>query len=142
MLSKHKDADILAFILEKFGFKVFRTDSLHFNPAVFKKLLSITDSKYIPVMVLDGPIGPHKKINYGSLFLSKKFQLPINVILIKCDKYWQLSSWDKHIIPKPLTTIHSKIVTYKTIPQDYKLSRKSLMELKTFIDQEEAEFSK
>ena len=59
-------------------------------------------------MALDGPKGPYHKAKEGSLWLSKKANLPIVTFSIKKQsrpKYWRLKTWDKMILPFPFSKV-------------------------------------
>ena len=53
----------------------------------------------------DGPKGPRYHVNDGAVALAQKGNLPIMIIGYKADRYWQMNSWDRFVIPKPFTKI-------------------------------------
>jgi lysophospholipid acyltransferase (LPLAT)-like uncharacterized protein len=53
----------------------------------------------------DGPKGPRYHLNDGILGMALKSKLPILIISYQPEKYWQLKSWDRFVIPKPFTKI-------------------------------------
>ncbi len=140
-LSGHKDADVLAFFLEKNKFKIIRTDSLHFSPGVFRNFIKAVRNKHNPIISVDGPIGPNKKINDGPIFLAEKFKLPLKIILISAKNYWKLSSWDEHIIPKPFTTVFVKHTNPFNLENKSK-GKNPLENFKDFVNLEEEKFLK
>ncbi len=140
-ISKHQDADLLDFVLRKNGFITFRTDGLHFNPSTFKKLLESKQQEYSPFISVDGPVGVNKKINLGPIFLAKKFNFAIKIIFIKADRYWQLKSWDQHVLPKLFTTLHVKFSKGFVINEKENW-RGELANFKDFFSEQEAIFLK
>jgi len=53
----------------------------------------------------DGPRGPRHQISDGAIALALKGNLPIFTVNFTCDRYWQLNSWDRFVIPKPFSKI-------------------------------------
>ena len=53
----------------------------------------------------DGPKGPRHTMSDGAIGISLKSKLPIFVMNYKAQKYWQLKSWDRFVIPKPFTKV-------------------------------------
>jgi lysophospholipid acyltransferase (LPLAT)-like uncharacterized protein len=53
----------------------------------------------------DGPKGPRYHINDGAVALAQKGDVPIMIIGYRPDRYWQLNSWDRFVVPKPFSNI-------------------------------------
>ena len=41
----------------------------------------------------------------GAIGIALKSKLPIFVMNFKAERYWQLGSWDKFVIPKPFSKV-------------------------------------
>lgn len=57
------------------------------------------------IITPDGPRGPVYQINSSLIRIAKKCQKPIIPVACQADRFWQLRSWDKMIIPKPFAKI-------------------------------------
>jgi lysophospholipid acyltransferase (LPLAT)-like uncharacterized protein len=105
IISEHSDGEIIARLIEFFGFKSIRGSSKRGGvKALFgamKKLKEANDIAITP----DGPRGPRFSIANGVVAIAKKSNTKIIIFNYKVDKYWQLKSWDKFIIPKPFSSI-------------------------------------
>jgi lysophospholipid acyltransferase (LPLAT)-like uncharacterized protein len=53
----------------------------------------------------DGPRGPIYSVADGIVLLAQKTKTKIVILSAIPSKYWQLSSWDKFIVPKPFGKI-------------------------------------
>lgn len=53
----------------------------------------------------DGPRGPCYKMDPGLIKLAAKTQTPIVPATINYSSYWELKTWDKFRIPKPLSKV-------------------------------------
>jgi len=61
---------------------------------------------YSVMITPDGPKGPRYSMSDGAVALALRANLPLMVVNYQPTSFWQLSSWDKFVIPKPFTTLH------------------------------------
>jgi len=68
----------------------------------------------------DGPKGPRYSMSDGAVALALRAKLPIMVVNYRPSSYWQLSSWDKFIIPKPFSQleIYHQIININNMQKD------------------------
>ena len=105
--STHKDSEMMAGILERWGIKLIRGSSTRGWSHVLKQLIKLfkrCDS--IVAITNDGPKGPPMIAKKGSVMLALKNNTQIIAITAEASKYWKLQSWDQTIIPKPFSTIY------------------------------------
>ena len=57
------------------------------------------------IVTVDGPKGPRKVAKEGSVKLAKKYNVPIVAASAISSSFWELPSWDKTKIPKPLIRV-------------------------------------
>jgi len=105
LISDHFDGSLIALTLEKFGFGTIRGSSTR-NAArallgAIKELKNGSDLGITP----DGPKGPRHEVADGIVVMAQKAGVKIVLVEIKPSSYWQLSSWDKFVIPKPFGLI-------------------------------------
>jgi len=63
-------------------------------------------------MALDGPRGPAMQVKPGSLWLAQSADKPLWTTSVKYGKHFTLGTWDKFVVPLPLTTIDIEINYY------------------------------
>ncbi len=131
--SKHFHGELIARICACFGFKTIR-GSTNYNGVdrggikvllqSFKSLKEGWDMGITP----DGPRGPYHSIADGVVAMGQKTQVPLSAFCVRCEKFWELGTWDRFQIPKPF----SKIEFFLTKPflLDHSLS---ILEAKTKI---------
>jgi lysophospholipid acyltransferase (LPLAT)-like uncharacterized protein len=56
-------------------------------------------------LVADAPRGPRFVSKLGIIYLAKRTGIPIIPVIWSADRFWQLHSWDRTIIPKPFARI-------------------------------------
>lgn len=105
MISRSKDGDILAPLVESFGHKVVRASSSRGASAGVIEMLSFMDEGYHAAMAVDGPKGPVYEAKPGTLYLAKKADCILVPVLGNCKRFFRFNSWDKFIMPKPFAKI-------------------------------------
>lgn len=105
IISQHFDGALIAGTLNLFGIKPLRGSSRKgAQKVLFQAFRSIKEGKEV-LVTPDGPRGPRHKISDGVLGLALKSKLPIFVMNFTAEKFWQLNSWDRFVIPKPLSKV-------------------------------------
>lgn len=105
IISRHFDGEMIARVLTFFDIGSLRGSSSKGAKQVlleaFRTLKSGSDLLVTP----DGPRGPRYKVSDGAVALALKAKIPLVIINYRPSGYWQLSSWDKFVIPKPFCRI-------------------------------------
>ena len=106
IISDHFDGSLIAKTLGFFGFGTIRGSSnRNAARALIKSIKELKDGSDLGITP-DGPKGPRHEVADGIIVMAKKADVKITLVEIKPSSYWQLSSWDKFVIPKPFGTIN------------------------------------
>lgn len=106
LISPSRDGEVPAKIAESWGLRAIRGSSNRTGARALKELYElITREGISPVNTSDGPTGPLHKFKPGAIMLAQMSGAPILPLSWAADRYWQLSSWDRFIIPKPFARI-------------------------------------
>ena len=127
MISQSKDGEIISRVYSLFGVESIRGSS---SKGATKALIStIKEIKKGCDVALtpDGPRGPRFSVADGVVAIAQKSDARIIVLNSKPSKYWQFSSWDGFVLPKPF----GKIDFYMSEPFD--ISNLEFEEAKNFI---------
>ncbi len=102
LLSRHKDADILAQVAHHTGFGCVRGST---NKGATAALLELTRrSKHMHLTITpDGPRGPRRKLAIGPIYLASRLGLPIVPLGFGLDRPWRMKSWDHFALPRPFS---------------------------------------
>ena len=104
MVSKSKDGEIVARIIQKQGNEAVRGSTkkggLHALLILIRKIKEENKPSFI---VPDGPQGPRCKVQPGIIILAKKTGYPIVPISYSAKKIKVFASWDRFILPFPFT---------------------------------------
>ena len=105
LVSKSKDGDVLANVLEKWNFKVVRGSSHIGGKEALEMMLDLTKQNFSLSITPDGPTGPVHKMKAGAVVTAKKSKVPLLLLGIGIKSKFVLKSWDRFEVPKPFTKI-------------------------------------
>lgn len=105
IISQHFDGAIIANTLKFLDIRPLRGSSRKGAHKVLLQAFKSIKSGEEVLITPDGPKGPRHSMSDGAIGIALKSKLPIFVMNFKADKYWQLDSWDKFVIPKPFTRV-------------------------------------
>ena len=103
LISQHSDGEYIARVIQRLGFGVIRGSTTRGGMRAVKSLVDKIREGFPVAITPDGPSGPRFVVQFGSIYLSKKTQLPIIPTVVGLSSYWTLPSWDKFRIPKPFS---------------------------------------
>lgn len=106
LISEHFDGDLIARTLGFFGFGTIRGSSTRGGAKALISAIKELKNGYDLGITPDGPKGPRHEVQEGIVVMAQKAKVKITVVRIKPSSFWQLSSWDKFIVPKPFGTIN------------------------------------
>jgi lysophospholipid acyltransferase (LPLAT)-like uncharacterized protein len=102
--SESRDGEIMARLLKRFGYHVVRGSSKRKGARAAIGLIDGLRKGGHPAIAVDGPRGPLHEVKEGVVYLAAKLKAPIIPVAARAKRYWVLErSWDKLIIPAPLT---------------------------------------
>ena len=127
IISQHFDGEIIARTLNLLRIRPLRGSSKKGAKKVLLEAFRAVKAGEEVLITPDGPRGPRHSMNNGAIGLALKSALPIFVINYTCSSYWQLSSWDRFVIPKPFSKIDFYI-------QSLSLEEMSLEEAKIYLN--------
>jgi len=105
--STHRDSEIMASILYKWGFQLIKGSSTRGWRNVLKSMMHLyKNNDSIIAITNDGPKGPPHVAKQGSISLAIKKKVQIIAVSGTASQYYSLPSWDQTKIPKLFSTIH------------------------------------
>ena len=104
LVSKSKDGEIIAQILQRQGHETIRGSSSRYGVRALARLIKALREGIRPGGVVpDGPRGPRFKVQPGVIVLAKKTGYPVVPVSYSAKKIKIFSSWDRFILPYPFT---------------------------------------
>ena len=108
LISESKDGELFSGTARHLGYKVTRGSDSH-GALNVRHLLESLNVGQFAAMALDGPRGPAGVVKPGSLWLSRKSGRPLWKVQIQYGRHFTLHTWDRFVIPLPLSTIVVRI---------------------------------
>lgn len=118
-ISQSRDGEPLALFTS--SFKNGRTIRVRHNAkheALKEMIDRLKNSHEVLIVTPDGPRGPRYQVKPGIALAAKETSAKIFPFSWSADRFWQLKSWDKMILPKPFAKIHVKIGSPITVTKD------------------------
>ncbi|HIP18024.1 MAG TPA: DUF374 domain-containing protein [Sulfurovum sp.] len=105
IISSHFDGSLIASTLKLLKIRPLRGSTKKGAKQVLLQAFKSIKSGEEVLITPDGPRGPRHSMSDGAIGIALKSKLPIFVMNYKAEKYWQLGSWDKFVIPKPFSKV-------------------------------------
>ncbi len=103
--SASEDGELAAQAAKRFGWITARGSSSRGGRQAYRHMEELIKEGYKGGLVADAPRGPRFVSKLGIIYLAKRTGIPIIPVIWSADRFWQLNSWDRTIIPKPFARI-------------------------------------
>lgn len=105
LISQHRDGELVARAAQDLGYRVIRGSSTRGGGAAFRGVLRMLD-RGIPVAITpDGPRGPDRVVKPGIVRAAHLAGVPILPVSAEAGRAWRAASWDRLLIPQPLSRV-------------------------------------
>jgi lysophospholipid acyltransferase (LPLAT)-like uncharacterized protein len=106
LISPSVDGEVGVQILAHFGSKAVRGSARRSGAAALRRLVAaIRRDRMSPCITLDGSKGPRRYCKLGAVSVARLAQVPIVPLGFAARRSWRLRSWDRHLVPKPLSRV-------------------------------------
>ncbi|HFQ62106.1 MAG TPA: DUF374 domain-containing protein [Epsilonproteobacteria bacterium] len=126
IISSHFDGALIAGTLAFLNIRPLRGSSRKGAKQVLLQAFKSIKTGEEVLITPDGPKGPRHSMSDGALGIALKSKLPIFIMNFTAQRYWQLNSWDKFVIPKPFSKVDFYI-------QSVSLDGMALEEAKSYL---------
>jgi len=105
LVSEHGDGEIIAGIIEQWGFGTVRGSSTRGGITGLRGLVRAARAGKDLAVTPDGPRGPRGVCKPGALVAAQLTGCPIVPLAVAASSAWTLSSWDGFLVPKPFARL-------------------------------------
>lgn len=105
LISEHFDGQIIAGIIRFFKLGSIHGSTTRGGAKVLIQGLRALEEGYDVGITPDGPKGPRYSISDGVIIMAQKRHAKVVVFHCRPTRYWQLSSWDCFVVPKPFCAL-------------------------------------
>ena len=123
LLSRHKDANILAEVAGHVGFDCVRGSTNKGAAAAMLEMRRLGRDMHLTITP-DGPRGPRRQLAIGPIYLASRLGLPIVPLGFGVDRPWRMNSWDRFALPRPFSRARGVVGPDIHVPAD--LNREQL----------------
>jgi len=102
LVSSSTDGEMIAEAARRLGFRTVRGSSTRGGTGALLGLMEKLRRGEDVAITPDGPRGPRHRVKHGAIYLAQKTGRPIVPAAIGISSSWELPSWDRFRIPKPL----------------------------------------
>ena len=132
--SHHTDAEIMARILQKWGYGLIRGSTKKGGRVVIQKMKDIFKNSGIVAVTNDGPKGPPRVAKAGGTATAIKYNVQVITITGSATRYWQMKSWDRFMLPKPFGKIQLIVSPPLDISEKPETAEKEIKLLSDFMN--------
>ncbi len=102
----HKDAELIAKIGKRMGWKMLRGSSSEGGKAVYQDIVSLLNKPgNVFALTPDGPKGPAKIPKPGTIRAAQKTGVKIIPVAAQASRRWAFTNWDTYYVAKPFGKI-------------------------------------
>ena len=101
LVSEHRDGELIATVLRRFGYDVVRGSTTHGGRAALLQMIRTWQPGVRYAITPDGPRGPRETVQPGILYLARRLGLPIVPVSGAASRCFRFRSWDHLILPWP-----------------------------------------
>jgi len=134
MVSQSKDGEIAAGVAKHAGWYPVRGSSSRGGRETLKKMSTNFKKTRLAGHIVDGPRGPAGRVKSGAIRLAHAAEAVIVPFYVFAEKKWHFNSWDKFMLPKPLSKVtlrFGKMIKFDKVKdeKDFERQRKQLEEI-------------
>lgn len=117
LISQHADGELIAQVARFLGFGAVRGSTTRGGGAALAELADLGRPAHI-LVTPDGPRGPRRQFQAGTIYLASRTRLPLILIGVGFSKAWRAHSWDRFAIPAPWSTVYNVISEPIFVPSE------------------------
>lgn len=101
LVSRHRDGEIIANLLEEIGYGTVRGSSSRGGSQALRAMIRAGRAERPLAFTADGPRGPARRCKAGIVLAAMATGLPVIPCAAHAFPAWRLRSWDRFVIPAP-----------------------------------------
>lgn len=105
VVSRSKDGQLAAEVAKRWKHAIIYGSSSRGGASALRESLRVLNRGSSLAITPDGPRGPRHEVKAGVAQLAVVANVPITTLSVRANRYWQLTSWDRFLIPQPFATV-------------------------------------
>lgn len=105
-VSKSRDGELLSRVALSYpNWDVIRVAHDNRKGALGELVKNLKEKREVVVVTPDGPRGPRYQVKGGIAIAASETGVPVFTVSWAADRYWELGTWDRMMLPKPFAKI-------------------------------------
>lgn len=105
LISRHRDGDYIARVVERWGFRAVRGSSSRGGAPALRRMVQLLREGVPLAVTPDGPRGPMRRMKVGPLRAAQLAGVPLVPVTAGADRAWWFGGWDRFLVPQPFARI-------------------------------------
>jgi lysophospholipid acyltransferase (LPLAT)-like uncharacterized protein len=118
LVSRSRDGELIARVLARLGIATARGSSSRGGAIGLRELLRQARAGSDLAVTPDGPRGPARQVQPGIVLAAAASGLPVVPVAIAANRAWQLRTWDRMLVPRPLSRVAVAYGEPLQVPRD------------------------
>lgn len=118
IISRSHDGDLISALVRRFNFRPIRGSSSQGGKEALSAIVEDLKENSLAVHAADGPRGPSGQVKSGLIRMAQLSGAKIFPVYISFSRAWSLRSWDRFLIPKPLSKIRIRWDQPFSVPEN------------------------
>lgn len=118
MVSRHRDGEYIARLVEKWGFTAVRGSSSRRAAGALRELVRHVQAGRSLAVTPDGPRGPREVMKPGALLAAQLSGAPLIPCAAGASRAWWFGSWDRFLVPQPFSHVRIACGEAVRVPPD------------------------
>ncbi|HTK75794.1 MAG TPA: lysophospholipid acyltransferase family protein [Gemmataceae bacterium] len=132
LISTHSDGELMAHIAGHLGRRAVRGSTTRGGMRALREMMRVRRTHL--GLAPDGPQGPRRHAQMGSIFLAAQIGLPIVAFGVGYSRAWRARSWDRFAVPWPGTCITVVVAPELRVPPG--LSRPQMEQYRRLLEEQ------
>ena len=118
LISRSRDGEYLARLLERWGFVPVRGSSSRGGSTALREMVRQARAGRCLAITPDGPRGPRQRLKEGVLVAGQLTGLPLIPVTASASRAWWVGGWDRFLIPRAFARIRVVYGPPVRVPRD------------------------
>jgi len=105
IVSRSRDGEIISRVIIRLGYRPIRGSSSRGGKEALAAIVEDLNQNLCAIHAVDGPQGPKGVVKPGLIRMAQLSRATIFPLYISVERAWILGSWDRFLIPKPLSRV-------------------------------------
>jgi lysophospholipid acyltransferase (LPLAT)-like uncharacterized protein len=124
LISQHADGELIAQVAAFLGYGAVRGSTTRGGNNALAELVDLSRPTHI-LVTPDGPRGPRRRFQAGTIYLASRTGLPLVLIGVGFSLAWRARSWDRFAVPLPWSTVYNLVSEPISVPPDLSKARRN-----------------